>query len=400
MLTGVVGKPNVGKSTFFSAATLLHVPIENRPFTTIKPNRGIAYLRTPCVHLELGVTDNPNNSLCVYGTRLIPVELIDCAGLVPDSWQGKGLGNYFLDEVRKADALIHIVDAAGATDENGHQCPPGTRDPLKDVEFLDREISMWLYQILQKDWRKIAQTVELAHTSLIEPLTERLSGLAIKKVHVSEAIEQADLNPEKPTNWSEEDVLRFVHILRHTSKPMLIAANKIDLPHAEENIQRLKDAGLKVVPCSAEAELVLRRAAERKLIDYTPGNATFEIISEAIMPEQRRALAIIKDRILSRWATTGVQDAINAAYFDLLNMITVYPVENAEKYTDHNGRVLPDVYLAQKGTTSRQFAYMIHSDLGNGFIYAMDARTKLRLGEEYSLKDRDVVRIISAKGRR
>ena len=281
MLAGVVGKPNVGKSTFFSAATLLHVPIENRPFTTIKPNRGIAYLRSQCVHPELDVTDNPNNSLCVNGTRLIPVELIDCAGLVQDSWKGRGLGNYFLDEIRKADALIHVVDVAGATDEDGHQCPPGTRDPLKDVEFLDREISMWLTQILQKDWRRIAQTVELAHTSLIEPLTDRLSGLAIKKEHVSQAIEQADLNPEKPTSWSDDDLLRFVHRLRHIAKPMLIAANKIDLPNAEENIKRLRDVGLKVVPCSAEAELVLRRATEKKLIDYTPGDSTFTIISEA-----------------------------------------------------------------------------------------------------------------------
>jgi len=397
MLTGVVGKPNVGKSTFFSAATLIPVPIENRPFTTIKPNRGIAYLRTPCVHPELGVTDNPNNSLCLNGTRLIPVELIDCAGLVPDSWRGRGLGNYFLDEIRKADALIHIVDAAGSTDEEGRPCPPGTRDPLEDVKFLDREVSMWFNQILQKDWRRIAQTVELTHISLIDPLAERLSGLAIGKAHVVDAIEQIGLNPERPTQWSEEDLFQFAHRLRETSKPMLIAANKIDLPQAEENIKRLRDAGLKVVPCSAEAELVLRRAAEKKMIEYTPGDSAFEIISEAVTPEQRRALTLIQDRVLSRWGTTGVQDAVNTAYFDLLDMITVYPVENAERYTDHSGRVLPDIYLTPKGTTARQLAYMIHSDLGEGFIYALDARTKMRLGEGYPLKDRDIIRIVHGK---
>jgi len=231
-------------------------------------------------------------------------------------------------------------------------------------------------------------------------LTERLSGLAIRKEHIAEAIEQADLDLEKPTRWSEDDLLRFTHVLRQVSKPMLIAANKIDLPYAEENIKRLRDARLKVVPCSAEAELVLRRAAEKKLIDYTPGDSTFEIISKAATPEQRRALTLIKDLILSQWGTTGVQDSINAAYFDLLNMITVYPVENAERYTDHDGRVLPDVYLMPKGTTARQFAYLIHSDLGEGFIYALDARTKMRLGEEHPLKDRDVIRIVSAKRRR
>jgi len=401
MLAGVVGKPNVGKSTFFSAATLLHVAIENRPFTTIKPNRGIAYLRTPCVHPELGVVDNPNNSLCLNGTRLVPVELIDCAGLVSGSWQGKGLGNYFLDEVRKADALIHVVDAAGATDEGGQPCPPGTRDPLKDVELLDYEISMWLNQIMQKDWRRIAQTVELTHTSLLDPLTERLSGLAIRKPHIAEALEQADLNEDRPTQWSEQDLFHFCHRLLHIAKPLLIAANKTDLPQADENIRRLKDAGLKVIPCCAEAELVLRRAADRNLVDYVPGDSTFSTRAEAnLTAEQRRALALIQDRVLTKWGNTGVQEAINAAYFDLLEMVTVYPVENPERFSNRDGRVLPDVYLTPKGTTARQFAYQIHSDLGDGFLYAIDARTKMRLGDEHPLKNRSIISIVSTKGRR
>jgi len=401
MLVGVVGKPNVGKSTFFSAATLLHVAIENRPFTTIKPNRGIAYLRTPCVHPEMGVVDNPNNSLCVDGARLVPVELIDCAGLVSGSWEGKGLGNYFLDEIRKADALIHVVDAAGATDEGGQACPPGTRDPMKDVELLDYEISMWLNQILQKDWRRIAQTVELTRTSLLDPLTERLSGLAIRRVHVAEALEQADLNPEKPTLWSEKDLFHFSHLLLHISKPMLVAANKTDLPQAEENIKRMRDAGLRVVPCCAEAELVLRRAADRGLIKYVPGDSAFSWESgESLTVEQRRALILIQERILAKWGNTGVQEAINAAYFDLLGMITVYPVENPERLNNRDGRVLPDVYLTPKGTTARQLAYRIHSDLGEGFLYAVDARTKMRLGEEHPLKDRSIISIVSTKGRR
>ena len=112
-IVGVVGKPNVGKSTFFSAATLAHVAIANYPFTTIKPNRGMGYVRTPCVCQEFNVTDTPGNSTCINRIRLVPVELVDCAGLVPGAWQGRGLGNQFLDEIRQADALIHIVDAVG-----------------------------------------------------------------------------------------------------------------------------------------------------------------------------------------------------------------------------------------------------------------------------------------------
>src|SRR5512136_861373 len=147
-MVGVVGKANVGKSTFFSAATLVSVPIANYPFTTIKPNRGVGYVRKPCVCKEFGVKDQPANSACVDGVRLIPVEMIDVAGLVPGAWSGKGLGNQFLDEIRTADALIHVVDAAGATDSEGKVCTPGTRDPIDDVKFLEEEIDMWLLQII------------------------------------------------------------------------------------------------------------------------------------------------------------------------------------------------------------------------------------------------------------
>ena len=399
LLVGVVGKPNTGKSTFFSAVTLIPVPIENRPFTTIKPNKGIGYLRAPCVCKEFDIKDDPVNSACVDGIRLIPVELIDCAGLVSGAWQGKGLGNLFLDEIRKADALIHIVDAAGATDEDGRQCKPGTRDPIKDIEFLDYEIAMWLVQIIKKDWRKIIQMVETTRGSIIDPLSDRLSGLAIRKTHIIEALRKTNLEPERPARWSDEDLFNFVSVLRKVAKPMIIAANKIDLPYAEENIEKLKGLGYPVIPCCAEAELILRRAAERRLIDYTPGDCNFHLKSTLITEEQKRALDFIKNKILIKWGTTGVQEVMNAAFFKLLQMITIYPVENIEKLCDHNGRVLPDVYLVSFGTNVRQLAYLIHSELGEGFIYAIDVRTKRRLGEDYILKDRDIIKIVSAKGR-
>ena len=181
-MVGIVGKPNVGKSTFFSAATLAPAEIANYPFTTIKPNRGIGYVRTPCVCKEFNVKDNPVNSLCINGTRLIPVELIDCAGLVPGAWQGRGLGNQFLDEIRKADALIHVVDASGGTDIEGRPCKPGSHDPIEDIRFLEVEITMWMVNILKRDWPKIARRVESdASTSLLDVLEERLSGLQIRE---------------------------------------------------------------------------------------------------------------------------------------------------------------------------------------------------------------------------
>lgn len=400
MFAGVVGKTNTGKSTFFSALTLILVPIENRPFTTIKPNRGMAYLRSPCVCQELGVEDQPKNSICTNGIRLIPVELVDCAGLIPGSWQGKGLGNYFLDEIRKSDALIHIVDVAGATDEEGNSCVPGTRDPVEDVEFLNYEIAMWLVGIIKKDWRNICQRVETTRTNLVDLLSNRLSGLSIKKSHIAEALRREKLDIDKPTKWTEEDQVSFTKELRKISKPMIIAANKIDLPYAEENIKRLKERGYDVIPCCAEAELALRRAAIGGLIDYNPGDCNVNILKpEALTSDQKRALKTIKSRILERWSSTGVQEVLNRTFFNLLQMITVYPVENIKKLSDHNGRVLPEVHLVPYGTTAREFAYKIHTELGASFIHAVDVRTKRRISEDYVLKDRDVIKIFSTKGR-
>jgi len=399
---GIVGKPNVGKSTFFSAATLAPAEIANYPFTTIKPNRGVGYVRTPCVHEEFDVKDNPVNSLCLDGVRLIPVELIDCAGLVPGAWQGRGLGNQFLDEIRRADALIHIVDAAGATDIEGKQCKPGTHDPLEDARFLEVEIKMWIANILKRDWTKMARTIESGGGggSLLNELEERLSGLSVKRAHLVEAIQKSELNPDKPTSWSEEDYLRFIDVLRRVAKPMLIAANKIDLPAAQANLERLKREDYFVVPCSAEAELAYRRAAEKKCIDYRPGDCNYTILKpEALTEPQCKALQTIKERILIPFGTTGVQEAINAAYFKLLNCIVVYPVEDVEKLSNHKGEVLPDAYIVPYGTTARQLAYLIHTELGDNFIYAVEAREKKRIGEDHVLKDRDVITVVSAKKR-
>jgi len=399
-LLGIVGKPNTGKSTFFSAATLAPAEIANYPFTTIKPNRGVGYVRTPCVCKEFNVKDTPVNSLCLDGVRLIPVEFIDCAGLVPGAWQGRGLGNQFLDEIRKADVLIHIVDASGGTDSEGRICKPGEHDPLEDVKFLEHEITMWIANILKKDWPKIARTAESEAKDLLSILEERLSGLAIKRAHIFEAVRKTGLNAEKPTAWSEEDFLRFVDMLRQIAKPMLIVANKMDIPTAEENFERLKKLNYLVVPCCAEAELALRRAAEKKLIEYRPGDCNFKINNrEKLNESQLRALETIKEKVLLKFGSTGVQDAVNMAYFKLLNMITVYPVEDLEHLADHSGRVLPDAYLVPYGTTARELAYLIHTELGESFIYAVEARERKRVGEDYILKDRDVISIVSAKKR-
>ena len=398
-LLGIVGKPNTGKSTFFSASTLAPAEIANYPFTTIKPNRGIGYVRTPCVHEEFGVKDNPSNSLCLDGVRLIPIEFIDCAGLVPGAWEGRGLGNQFLDEIRRADALIHIVDASGGTDCEGRLCKPGEHDPMEDVEFLEHEITMWMANIIKKDWPKIARTVEAESKDLFSMLEERLSGLSIKRNHLLEAIRKTGLD-EKVASWNEEEFLKFVDTLRQIAKPMIIGANKMDLPSAEDNLEKLKKSGHIVVPCCAEAELALRRAAEKQLIDYKPGDCNFKVLKpETLSDTQTKALETIREKVLLKNGSTGVQEAVNTAFYKLLNMITVFPVEDLEHLSNHDGKVLPDAYLVPYGTTARQLAYLIHTELGQGFIYAVEAREKKRVGEDYLLKDRDVLSIVSAHRR-
>ena len=395
---GVVGKPNVGKSTFFSAATLAHVAIANYPFTTIKPNIGMGYVRAPCVCREFDVTDTPGNSTCVNGIRLIPVEIVDCAGLVPGAWEGRGLGNQFLDEIRQADALVHVVDASGSTDSEGRQCDPGSHDPQEDVDFLEHELDMWYLQILKKEWNHAVRRVEGAKEDLVPILEDKLSGLGIRKVHLLSAKAKIGLNFEKPTAWSDADLLRFVTELRRQTKPLLLAANKIDVSPAEKNLEALKKPGRIVVPCCAEAELALRRAAEKGMLSYVPGDSSFRLDeSKPPSTDQANALTRIKEEVLLPYGSTGVQESLNLAFFKLLQMITVYPVEDPEKLTDHRGRVLPDAYLVPYGTTAKDFAALIHSDLAEGFLYATEVRSKMRVADDYVLKDRDVVSITSAK---
>src|SRR5437660_12924898 len=115
MELGVVGKPNVGKSTFFAAATLAPVHIANYPFTTVQANHGVAYVRKKCPHLELGRRCRPTNAPCQGGTPLIPGEMLDVAALVPTAHPGRRLGTQFLDHLRQASVLVQVLDAAGLT---------------------------------------------------------------------------------------------------------------------------------------------------------------------------------------------------------------------------------------------------------------------------------------------
>ncbi len=375
------------------------VPIANYPFTTIKPNHGVSYLRTKCVCTDLGVKDQPRNSNCIDGERYIPVDIIDCPGLVPGASEGKGLGNRFLDELRRADALIHVVDASGSTDLEGKLVQPGSHDPLQDVGFLEKEIDNWIFQLILKDWDKIARQAESDIDQLSAGIAERLSGLSIKKSQVDESLRSLGLK-RKPKDWSHQDISQLVDLLRRASKPILLAGNKIDLPTAADNIKRLKQTQNVTIPVSAEAELALRRAGEKGLIRYKPGDPDFSVNPDnQLTSEQKAALDLIRDRVLSLPGGTGVQESINSAFFKLLRMIVVYPVEDAERLTDHSGNVLPDAFLLPVGSTLKDLATKIHTQLGERLLYGINARNGMRIGDSYELKDRDIIKIVSSAER-
>ncbi len=403
-LIGVVGKTNVGKSTFFQAATMVPARVENRPFVTIEPNIGVGYVRRKCAHVELGLKKcNPRNSLCIRGFRFIPVKILDVAGLVRGAHEGRGLGNKFMDDLRQADVLLHIVDMAGSTDAEGNPVKPGTHDPLEDILAIESEINEWFYSIIRRDWERFARGLDnLPVDKVVDAIARRVSGLSIRREHVAIALREAGLETRKPSSWGEEGLKEFMKRLREISKPIVIVANKMDIPEAEDNFRRvLRELKNRVViPASAVFELALRRAAKAGLVDYLPGDPSFRIIDESRLSErQSKALDLIS-RFMRRYGGTGVQQAINKAVFDVLNMIVVYPVEDPHKYTDGYGNVLPDAYLVRKGTTALELAYLIHTDLGKGFIHAVLAKEGKRVGASYELKDGDVVKIVSARASR
>jgi ribosome-binding ATPase YchF (GTP1/OBG family) len=399
MIIGLIGKANVGKSTFFNAATELAVPAANYPFTTIEPNVGVAYARVKCVCREFGVQDNPVHSMCIDGNRFIPVKLIDVAGLVPGAHAGKGLGNKFLDDSRQADALIHVVDASGSTDSAGKTVPAGTGDPMFDVNFVEEEFDLWMAGIISRDWNKTAREAENQGQKLEQMLAKRLSGLAIPEHQIFAAVHESGLAPKKPTFWSEADILHFCKVLRVKAKPFLVAANKADLPAAEANIDKMKKAGLAVVPCASEAEAMLKKASKKGMLHYLPGDNSFDVKPGVALNEpQKKALDIVK-ALIEKYGSTGVQEAINIACFKLLHLVAVYPVEDEFKLADKKGNVLPDVRLLPVGSTARDLAGTVHADLAKGFLYAVDARTKQRIGADHQLKNGDVIKIVSASSR-
>lgn len=391
MLLGLIGKPNVGKSTFFKAATMSDILIANYPFATIKPNHGIGYVKIKDLAAEFNKISNPREGYVKDGWRFVPVKIYDVAGLVEGASEGKGLGNQFLDDLTGVDAFIHVVDMSGETDAEGKPCPEGKHSPSTDIKFIETELDKWYLEILKKVWKILARNMEVQKTEFTTAIAKQFSGLKVKEDDVKEVILHEKIDTTQPSKWNDNELEKFARALRKHTKPMIIAANKVDRPNGKENFEKIKkEFDYPIIPCFSEGELTLRSADKAKLINYIPGEGKFKISGE-LKNKQKEALNSIK-KVLEEFNSTGVQEVLNHIVFKILKYVAIYPA--GSKLEDSKGNVLPDCFLMPPNSTALDFAYRLHTDIGDNFIKAIDVKTKKAVGKDYILKNGDGIEIM------
>ncbi|WP_255192138.1 redox-regulated ATPase YchF [Natronobeatus ordinarius] len=390
---GLVGKPSVGKSSFFNAATMNDVPEGAYPFTTIDPSVGEAYVRVEDAAPEFDEVSTPSVGYLEGDTRFVPTKLVDVAGLIPGAHEGKGLGNQFLTDLNETDVLVHVVDFSGTTDIEGE--PTEGHDPREDIAFLEEELDQWYLGVLEKGINRYESGYTTEDDAIEEELAEQMSAFKTNEDEIKLLIRRTDVGFD-PAEWDDDDKLELAREIRKETKPMVIAANKMDTPQAQENYAEITNdpayEHLTIVPCSAHAEKALKSADKAGVVDYRPGDDDFEITGD-LSSEQEEGLEQIRE-FLDAYGATGVQAALETALFDVLGVVPVFP-GGANGLGNERGEVLPDCYLLPEGSTAEDFAYSLHSDIGDGFLYAIDCRTNRQLGKEYEIQSRDVVEIVT-----
>jgi len=386
---GLVGKPSVGKSTFFNAATMNDVPEGAYPFTTIDPSMGEAYVRVDCAAPEFDHTCTPNHGYCTEGVRFVPTKLVDVAGLVPGAHEGKGLGNQFLTDLNEADVLVHVVDFTGETDLEGE--PTEDHDPREDIDFLEDELDMWYLDILEKGIERYRSGYHGEDKAIEDDLAEQMSAFKINADEIKQVVLALDLELD-PDTWDDEDKQALAREIRIRTKPMLIAANKMDTPEAQANWETVTEdpayEHLTFVPVSAHAEKALKNGNEQGVLDYRPGDEDFTVTAD--LPEGKAAgLEQIRD-FVTEFGGTGVQQALETALFEELGAIAVFP---GARKPQEDGTFLQDCFVLPDGSTAEDFAYFLHTDIGEGFLHAHDVRTERQIGADTELDHRDVVEI-------
>ncbi|KAI9701321.1 MAG: hypothetical protein M1820_006543 [Bogoriella megaspora] len=416
-LIGIVGKPSSGKSTTLNsltdatskvASTLPPIPSilssETLPiciltsfpppsFTTIDPQRATGYLRLPCAcsrfpaQPDLISRCKPNYGSCVDGQRSVPIELLDVAGLVPGASEGRGLGNRFLDDLRKADALVHVVDVSGCTDAEGK----ATRgyDPSQDIAWLREEMVLWILNNLMEKWfvatimpsdgsllmDSVRGSIKRRHVATkanpVDTLQTQFSGYGSTHSTVARVLDRLALK-QPLQDWSDVTIRQVVETFTDIKFPTVIALNKIDHADADKNIVKIaKQHDAKyLVLTSAISEVFLRRLARQGYVKYTEGGEFVDTREDLIeqgdpdggglkeMDEKLKTrIENLKDMVLYRFGSTGVVQVLSRAA-EVLGLVPVFPVKNVHSFgsgaagtAGSREPVFRDCVLVKKGTT-------------------------------------------------
>ncbi|QRF75888.1 hypothetical protein Thermo_01396 [Thermoplasmatales archaeon] len=387
---GLVGKPNVGKSTIFSAITKTQAEIGNYPFTTVKPNLGVTFIEHGCPEVELGHKCNPKEGTCINGIRMIPVEIIDVPGLIPGASEGKGMGNEFLDNIRDVDAIIHVYDASGKTTADGNASTE-RMDPSDEISFINEELVNWIASRLSRDWEKFARKADSTGERIESRLMPKVGAFGLKEKDI-ETILLKEVFPAKLSIWKEEDFVSFAAAIFRYIKPIVHLGNKADevLPSEMQGLSGIAENNFLV---SGLYEMAISRALSSGMI----GSADTPI---AINPDLNEARKDALRRINAFFAIPGVSrigSIVSSIVYNLLRYIVVFPVYDEGKWCDREGNILPDAFLMHEGSNALDLAFSVHTEIGEGFIRAINGRTKMVVSKDYPLKDNDVIKIVTRR---